>query len=67
MNGSNDGLNLLYGAFESMRAQNTEIVRHAEEVIQEYMHQPECISSFFIIIMNCEVPVVLFCLFNLIA
>lgn len=59
MNGNDDGLNLLYGAFESMRAQNTETVRHAEEVIQEYMHQPKCISSFFIIIMNCEVPVVI--------
>ena len=58
MNGSDNTLNIFYEAFEQLRAQNTQIVRHAEEVIQEYMHQPQCIYYFFSIIMNCEVPVV---------
>lgn len=58
MNGNGSNLDMLYMAFEKLRAQNTQIIRDAEGMIQEYMHNPECVTSFFTVIMQCEIPVV---------
>ena len=55
---SENDMNMLLMAFEKLRAQNTDTMREAESLIQEYMHVPDCITSFFNVIMKSEVPVV---------